>query len=90
MMAVRIYVSGKVQGVGFRFYTKQVAETYGLLGYVKNLPDGRVEIFSQGDEEVIWRFIRDIWKGPKHSEVVSINIVKEETNDKVFDFRIVY
>ncbi len=90
MIAVKIYISGKVQGVGFRSYTKKIAEGYGLVGYVKNLPDGRVEVFTQGNEDIVWSFIKDVWKGPRLSQVGSISIVKEVPDDKIYDFRIDY
>ncbi|MFN3599677.1 MAG: acylphosphatase, partial [Aquificaceae bacterium] len=61
MVALRVYVSGVVQGVGFRAFTKRVADSYGLSGWVRNLSNGRVEIFVQGDEEVIWAFLKEVF-----------------------------
>ncbi|WP_460644498.1 acylphosphatase [Lacrimispora brassicae] len=52
-----IYVSGRVQGVGFRFRTQQLARGIGLTGWVKNLDDGRVEMELQGREEEIDRLL---------------------------------
>ena len=49
MMAKRIFYKGKVQGVGFRFGVRQIAEGFSVAGYASNLPDGRVEVFLQGD-----------------------------------------
>ena len=46
----RVYYSGRVQGVGFRFAAQRIAEELGLCGYVRNLDDGRVEIYAEGDE----------------------------------------
>ena len=59
MVAYRVYVSGIVQGVGYRAFTKRLAHSYGLTGWVKNLPDGRVEAFVQGDEDVVWAFLKE-------------------------------
>lgn len=63
MVAYRVYVSGIVQGVGYRAFTKRLAHSYGLTGWVKNLPDGRVEAFVQGDEDVVWAFFKRTFKG---------------------------
>ncbi len=90
MIALRVYVDGVVQGVGFRAYTKRVADSYGLAGFVKNLPDGRVEVFVQGDEDVLWAFLRDLWRGPRLSEVSSMQIFKEVPSHEERDFRIAY
>ena len=53
MMAKRIFYKGKVQGVGFRFGVRQIAEGFSVAGYAANLPDGRVEVFLQGDREEV-------------------------------------
>ena len=49
MMAKKILYEGRVQGVGFRFGVRQIAEGYAVAGHAANLPDGRVEVFLQGD-----------------------------------------
>ena len=49
MMAKKIFYEGRVQGVGFRFGVRQIAEGYAVAGYAANLPDGRVEVFLQGE-----------------------------------------
>ncbi len=90
MVAFRVYVNGRVQGVGLRSYTKSIADSYGLTGYVRNLPDGRVEVLVQGDEDVLWAFLRDIWRGPTLAEVFSMQIIKEVPRDEERDFRIAY
>jgi len=48
-MAKKIFYEGRVQGVGFRFGVRQIAEGFAVAGYAANLPDGRVEVFLQGD-----------------------------------------
>lgn len=55
-----VIYEGKVQGVGFRFTAERLAWEKGITGYVKNLPDGRVEIVCEGPEEDISSFLRDI------------------------------
>lgn len=89
-MKLRIYVYGLVQGVGFRSYTKRVAESYGLNGWVRNLPDGRVEILVEGDEELLCYFIKDVLKGPPASRVDKIEVIKETSDEPLYGFDIRY
>ena len=51
---------GNVQGVGFRFTTRRIAESYDVTGYVRNLPDGGVEVLVEGDSEQIDPFLSDL------------------------------
>jgi acylphosphatase len=90
MVAYRVYVSGIVQGVGYRAFTKRLAHSYGLTGWVKNLPDGRVEAFVQGDEEVVWAFLKELLKGPPAGRVDRMEILKEVPKDEERDFTIKY
>ncbi|MDD5450187.1 MAG: acylphosphatase [Candidatus Omnitrophica bacterium] len=62
----KIYYSGFVQGVGFRFTAEHIARDLGLAGWVKNLSDGRVEVAAEGDEAVIDNFIERIKKDMGH------------------------
>ncbi|MEJ7554429.1 MAG: acylphosphatase [Aquificaceae bacterium] len=90
MIALKIYVSGIVQGVGYRAFTKRLAQSYGLTGWVKNLPDGRVEVFVQGDKEVVWEFLKQLWEGPPAGRVDRMEILKEVPNHEERDFTIRY
>ena len=76
VVARRFLVSGKVQGVGFRFFTEEAARREGLTGFVRNLDDGRVEAHAEGDAEVIARFERAIRLGPPLAHVE--NVTTEE------------
>jgi len=69
LVARRYLISGRVQGVGFRFFTHAAAEREGLHGWVKNLPDGRVEVNAEGDGEALLRFERHIRHGPAGARV---------------------
>ncbi len=67
--AKRFYVSGRVQGVGFRFFVKRTAVGLGVSGYVRNLSDGRVEVYSIGNSEQM-KSLRDaLRRGPLMSAV---------------------
>ncbi len=65
IVARRFVISGRVQGVGFRFFAEEQARAGHLSGYVRNLPDGRVEAVAQGEEESVLRFERALHRGPR-------------------------
>ena len=60
MIARRVIYEGRVQGVGFRFSVKEIAHGYEVAGWVRNLPDGRVQMETQGDESEIEAFLQAI------------------------------
>jgi len=64
MRALHILISGRVQGVGFRWFVEQQAVDLGVSGYVRNLPDGRVEVLAQADEGAMERFCGALRRGP--------------------------
>jgi acylphosphatase len=57
---VHVFFEGRVQGVGFRFTAQEFARESGVVGQAKNLPDGRVEIIAEGDEERLSQFLSHI------------------------------
>lgn len=73
MKTFELLVSGRVQGVGFRYYTVQKANELGIVGWVKNMPDDSVMIVAQGDETGIKTFIEFLYIGPVRSRVVHIS-----------------
>jgi acylphosphatase len=74
MRLARLYVvSGRVQGVGFRFFVNRAASIEGLHGWVRNLPDGRVEIRAEGESEALERFERHVRHGPPSSRVEEVD-----------------
>lgn len=74
----RIFISGFVQGVGFRQFIKSNAQKLNLKGWVSNLPDGRVEALFVGSKEKIEELIKASRKGPFLSEVESVEVVWEK------------
>jgi len=72
MPAARFHVSGKVQGVWFRSATREQAERFALCGYVRNLPDGRVEVLAVGEEGAISALERWLWQGPPQARVEEV------------------
>ena len=67
-------VSGRVQGVGYRFHARDAAAREGLGGFVKNLSDGRVEVEAEGDREAMQRFERALWQGPPAGRVDAVAV----------------
>lgn len=76
--AVRLYIEGSVQGVFFRQFVKENAERYNVKGFVRNLEDGRVEVFVEGDIENVNKLIELCQKGPKHSQIRKVEIKDEK------------
>jgi acylphosphatase len=81
---VSMIVSGRVQGVGFRYFARDIAGEMNLTGYVRNTDDGRVEIEVQGDSKLLEKFVEKIRVGPQLSRVTSyttsdMNIVEHES-----------
>ncbi|MCL7410733.1 MAG: acylphosphatase [Methanosarcinaceae archaeon] len=83
---VEIYVSGRVQGVYFRQFTKETALNVGLVGYVQNLPDGRVKAIAKGSHENIERFVKQLRTGPRMANVESLDAKWCELSDQFDDF----
>lgn len=69
-----ISVRGDVQGVGFRWWTRRLAETLGISGAVWNMPDGSVGIRAQGPREAMDRFIESLSRGPSRALVEAVDI----------------
>jgi acylphosphatase len=78
--AYKIMVSGHVQGVGYRFYCRDIARQLGLAGFVMNLPDGKVEIEVYGDENKIKEFISEITR--RDRSFIVEDLKKEEIDIK--------
>jgi len=73
-VARRYIVSGRVQGVGFRWFAETTASREGVHGWVTNLPDGRVEASAEGDAEAIERFERALRHGPAGARVDDVEV----------------
>lgn len=85
-----VYVSGIVQGVFFRSNTKRMADKLGVKGWVRNLPDGRVEAVFEGEKEAVTSMIEWCHKGPPDAIVENVDVKWEEYKGEFKDFRIVY
>lgn len=75
---IHFLVSGRVQGVFFRMHTQQQADRHGLTGWVKNLPDGRVEGIASGDAGNLELFLDWLRHGPSRARVTGVEVTERE------------
>lgn len=76
-VARHFLVSGRVQGVGFRFFAQAIAAREGLHGWVRNVPDGRVEAAVEGEADAVERFERALRHGPPGARVDDVDAEDE-------------
>ncbi|MBU3907449.1 MAG: acylphosphatase [Nanoarchaeota archaeon] len=81
--SIRLYITGTVQEVFFRAFVKENAERYNVKGFVRNLEDGRLEVFLEGDANDVNKLIELCKQGPKHSQITKV----EEKEEKFQDFK---
>lgn len=87
-VARRFMVSGRVQGVGFRYFTQDTARREGVTGWVRNLPDGRVEALAEGDAEALTRLERALRTGPRGARVDRLYVDDEDPTGKYTTFSV--
>lgn len=74
-VAKKIWISGLVQGVGFRYYTQRQAEILGVSGYARNLADGRVEVVVEGEQQNVQQLVSWLEQGgPTHARVDGLEV----------------
>lgn len=83
-------VHGRVQGVNFRYYTRQRARELGLTGYVRNLWDGTVEVVAEGPPAALARLLDFLHRGPPAAIVVQVETRWKPATGEFHDFRVVY
>ena len=84
--AKRFVVSGRVQGVGFRWFVQDLAALEGASGWVTNRPDGKVEALIQAEAEALERIERQIRRGPPAARVQSVDVFDEPASDRTGPF----
>ncbi|MEM2147368.1 MAG: acylphosphatase [Candidatus Bathyarchaeia archaeon] len=85
-----VFVNGRVQGVFFRYETRREARKHGVKGWVRNLPDGRVEAVFEGEEETVKKLIEFCKSGPPGAKVVKVDVKWEDYAGEFKDFEIRY
>jgi len=90
MKGLKIYISGVVQGVGFRYFSKRSAKELGIKGYVMNLEDGRVFVIAEGEPEQLDKFVSLLKEGPSYAVVKGIDVTEVDIINNFEDFTIEY
>ena len=85
-----VYVTGRVQGVFFRAETAEFARELGLTGWVRNLPDGRVEALFEGEKEDVEKAVDFCRRGPRGAYVSDLNIEREQWKGDLYTFRVIH
>lgn len=85
-MLFHAVVKGRVQGVGFRYWVMSQARRLNLSGWVKNLPDGRVEVEAEGTYDNLFEMEQLLWKGPTLSRVDDVKCEYQQTNKNYAGF----
>ena len=88
MTQIHLFITGTVQGVGFRAFIKSKARKLGLTGYVQNLSDGRVEAVAQGEHSRLMMLIQEANRGSYISEVKDVEVTWQQVIELYPDFRI--
>lgn len=90
MIVLHIIVRGRVQGVGFRWFVRERARELGLGGWIRNNPDGSVEVVASGPDESLTRFLEEVRRGPPGARVSRLDEVPTAPTPAVTDsFQIV-
>lgn len=85
---VHVWISGRVQGVFFRAYTQDAARTHGVTGWVRNLPDGRVEAVFEGDDRAVDAMVQWCHRGSPLSRVDRVEVQEEPHQGEFADFSV--
>jgi acylphosphatase len=87
-MRLHVVVSGRVQGVGFRWFVRETAIELDLAGWVRNRADGLVEVVAEGTDDSVARFRQALVQGPPHAHVASVDDVPSDARELKRPFEI--
>ena len=87
---VHVFYSGRVQGVGFRMTAEETAQSLGVVGWVKNLRGGRVELVAEAEEEILQRFLSALRTGPMKNFIQQADVSWSSASDTFNEFEIRY
>ncbi len=87
-MKAEIIVQGVVQGVGYRFFVLNQAQLYDVKGYVRNMPDGTVEVVAEGKKGIVKDFIDRLRIGPLSAHVTGIEVKWDDKDAGFTEFRL--
>lgn len=89
-VAANIYIEGLVQGVGYRHFAFRKSYEFGVNGYVKNLRDGRVLVYAEGDQACMDRFLLELRRGPAGARVREMRLEQKPYTGKYGEFTIMF
>ena len=87
-VARRFAVTGRVQGVGFRYFVQEAASREGVTGYVRNLSDGSLEAYVEGEAGAVSRIERAIRMGPRGAHIKNVHVDNEEATGGYKEFSV--
>lgn len=87
-MAAKVLISGHVQGVGFRYFTTDLARNFGVNGWIRNLATGDVEIYVEGDKSTVSGFLKELKTGPRHGRIGNFQIEWKQFEGKYDSFQV--
>jgi acylphosphatase len=90
LVRVRVFIGGRVQGVAYRFFAEKYASRLGVSGWVRNLPDGRVEILAEGSKAHVETFLTRLRDGPGLARIDSFEVLREPATGEFREFRIAF
>jgi len=90
MVARRFIVSGRVQGVGFRYFAIRAGRQAGVVGTVRNLPNGNVEALVEGTADAVANFRAELERGPSYSSVASVDEFEMKPTGRYTGFDVVF
>ena len=85
---VHVLYKGRVQGIGFRYTAERIAQSSGVTGWVRNLPDGDVEVVAEGGREILEKFLRDVKSSELGRHIVRAQVEWQAARNEFSDFRI--
>ncbi len=88
MLQYKLKITGVVQGVGFRYFVRQEAARLELAGAVWNCPDGSVEVVVQGEEALLDQLVEQCKLGPAYSKVATVDVERDEVDERLVGFEI--
>ncbi|MFH1858118.1 MAG: acylphosphatase [Candidatus Omnitrophota bacterium] len=87
---IHVFYSGRVQGVGFRFTAEHIALSLQLVGWVKNLTDGRVEVVAEGEETKLVHFLEKMKNGPMKPYIRGVEVDWQAAKGEFDDFGVCF
>lgn len=85
-----VHISGRVQGVGYRYFVLKRAQNLDIAGYVRNLRDGRVEVVAEGEEELLKGFLEELQQGPAGAMVEKMETKWQLYTGEITGFEIMF